>query len=86
MPIIDPGTCVCGEDIEQHTGKYNVCPDGIYEFTSRRVCDWCGEIIRSIDEPAEVVAIGQEGVPIEEHLIVHADPCYLAHTDIYSLA
>lgn len=27
-------TCVCGEDIEQHTGELLICPDGIYEFQS----------------------------------------------------
>lgn len=33
----EPGTepCICGEYIDQHTGRYLVCPDGIHEFEPR---------------------------------------------------
>lgn len=35
MTTTNTTICDCGEHIDQHTGKYLVCPDGIHEFTPR---------------------------------------------------
>jgi hypothetical protein len=49
----EPIECECRELIEQHSGKYLVCPDGIHEFTPRRRCAACEEWLREDDERAE---------------------------------
>lgn len=46
-------------------------------------CDLCGEALNG--DMAEIVPVGDEAVPVEDHLITHAE-CYLGRRDQYELA